>query len=457
LAGSVLILVVCLPLLRPLRQPDSRRWGEEEQMIASTVQSIVEQRSLAIDQSIFGKSPVAIEYAGRHFSPYPPMYSVLLAPAYWGLLRYGLDYSDNIIFVQYVLTLVGAALPTALCVGLIYRLGRMFELRRPLRVLLGLVAVVGGGLIAYGVALNRHAPAAMLILIALSCVSHLAVTSHPHRDLWYALIGGCAAALAGTLDPPMLVAGTLFAIVMLAMRWSIAMRVSALLLYLIGGAPVVMLNLALLHNAGMPITRMFWAQEPMVNVPVATPAEKPAFTLPEAEEDSEMQPSLVRVAWKHVANWLGRVIDGLIGEHGILSHFPICILGVIGAIWVLHRNWTSMTKCMAGITLISSLIVLLAYSLAPPPKSLTFGAPWFAATAPMLLIWVGAWMRHNHRVQSWSAAGILLAFSMLVALIGMSDPSPRGGYKGYSFAEAAMDFVRSKSGPSSSSQPPRTP
>ena len=40
LAGPVLVLILCLPMLRPLRQPDSAKWGDEEQMIASTVQAL---------------------------------------------------------------------------------------------------------------------------------------------------------------------------------------------------------------------------------------------------------------------------------------------------------------------------------------------------------------------------------------------------------------------------------
>ena len=156
LAGPVLILMICLPLLRPLRQPNPTRWHDEEQMIAATVQAIVEHRTLAIDESVFADNPAALSVEGHRYSPYSPMLPLLLAPFYWLLLKQNLFYSDNLIFVQYVLTLIGSCIPVALCVGLVYRLARMFELRRALRVSLGIACVICGGLISYGVVLNRH-------------------------------------------------------------------------------------------------------------------------------------------------------------------------------------------------------------------------------------------------------------------------------------------------------------
>ena len=148
-------------------------------MIVNTVQALVERHTLAIDQSMFADNPAAVEYQGHRYSPYPPMLAALIAPTYWVLLKQGLYFNDDLVLVQYLLTLIYSTVPLAICVGMVYRLARMFDMRRPLRLLLALSAVVGAGLVSYGVILNYHVPAAALLLFAVACISHLAVARKP--------------------------------------------------------------------------------------------------------------------------------------------------------------------------------------------------------------------------------------------------------------------------------------
>ncbi len=447
LAGPVLVLILCLPMLRPLRQPDSAKWGDEEQMIASTVQALVEQHSLAIDKSVFSANPIAVEHEGHRYSPYPPMVAVVLVPIYWVLLRQGLDYSGNLIFVHYLLILIGMALPTAMCVAMTYRLGRMFELRRPLRVGLGIATVAATGLITYGVVMNRHAPAAALLLAAVTCISHLIVTDHPYRDLLMSALAGFLAALAATVDPPAIALGTLLCLVLLAMRWNAATRIGAVALFLIGGAPVILLNIVLLHSIGIPLQAVFSAPQPRgmpslvlptiatSNIDTATPSEF------DDDRDAEPAPSAIQAIWARVAEVIGRILEGAVGGHGLLSHFPILVMGVLGGILALHRNWTAATKALAAVTLFAGILLVVAFSLQEPVTGMSYGTPWFVATAPALLLWAGVWLKRQHRPQSWVMAGSVLAISVIVSLVGMTDPTPRKGYRAYSFAEASMHII----------------
>ncbi len=447
LAGPVLVLILCLPMIRPLRQPDSGAWGDEEQMIAATVQAFVEQHTLAIDKSVFSDNPIALENDGHRYSPYPPMVSILLAPIYWVLLRQGLDYNGSLIFVHYILILVGMALPTAMCVAMTYRLGRMFELRRPLRVGLGLATVLASGLITYGVVMNRHAPAAALLLGAVTCISHLAATQHPYRDLLMSALAGLLAALAATVDPPAIVLGTLLCLVFLAMRWNAATRIGAVALFLAGGAPVILLNIVLLHSIGIPLQSVFCAPQPRgmpslalpsvttSNLDTATPS---SF---DDETDAEPAPSAIQAIWARAAVVIGRILEGAVGGHGLLSHYPILVLGVLGAVLAIHRNWTAATKALAGVTLLSSALLVGAFALQEPVMTMAYGTPWFIATAPAVLLWVGVWLKRNHRTQSWVTASCVVAFSVIVSTVGMIDPVPRRGYRGYSFAEASMRIL----------------
>ncbi len=75
------------------------------------------------------------------------------------------------------------------------------------------------------------------------------------------------------------------------------------------------------------------------------------------------------------------------------------------------------------------------------------GTRWFVVFGPLVLFWSGAWLRKSHRPMSWVAAGVLLAFSVAVSLIGATGPLPRGGFvrdgtDRYTAAEALSRLVR---------------
>jgi len=137
------------------------------------------------------------------------------------------------------------------------------------------------------------------------------------------------------------------------------------------------------------------------------------------------------VAWSYVAAWIGRLLEAAIGARGLISHYPMLVIGVLGAIWVLHRNWTSSTKAMAGVTLLSCLLIIVMYTFVDY-RRMSYGTPWFVCASPMLMMWAGAWLKHTHRTQSWIMVASVFAISAAVGLVGMSDPMPREGYSGYS-------------------------
>lgn len=443
LAGPVLVIILCLPFLHPLIQPDPRTWDDQQQLIASTVQALVERHTLAIEGTVFADNPAAVAHGGQLYSPYPPMLPALIAPLYWVLLKQGVYYSDDLVLVQYLLTLFCATVPLAICAGMLYRLARMFELRRPLRLALSIGAVLGGGLLSYGVIINYHVPAAALLLIAISCISHLAVARYPYRNLAYAAFAGFFATLAATLDPPAAVFAALLCVVLLAMRWSPAMRVGAVLLYVSAGIPVLILNASITYSAG-PTPVPFTAPDALARLDaptISTAVLPPTVNLME-EEDAE--PSFVTTAWHTVAVWIGRVLEGLVGEHGILTHYPVMILGVIGVTLVLHRNWTGATKSLAAVSLAASVVSIVLFAVGEMDVSLSYGAPWFLCLSPALLLWAGAWLKRHHRPQSWAMVGIAFTYSVVVGLVGMSDPIPREGYMKYSFAQATAHLLEPK-------------
>src|SRR6185503_13638263 len=164
LLAPILVLLVCLPLLRPLRHPDPREISNDELARLATVESLVERRTLAIDEATYLPSAGTFRRRQSVYSEQLPVLSVLLAGPYWAMKQFGLTFENNPALVAYLLTLIGATIPVAMAAGLIYRMGRLFELPRRRRALLAAAVAFGSGLVSYGVVLNAHAPAAALIL-----------------------------------------------------------------------------------------------------------------------------------------------------------------------------------------------------------------------------------------------------------------------------------------------------
>src|ERR1044071_8061380 len=148
LATPILVLIVCLPLLRPILRPTEISQNELGRL--ATIQAIVEYKTLAIDHTSF--KPLQEQIAEpdrtgtgttRHFSTQPPVLAAILAGPYWVMRRIGITFETNLALATYLLTFFGSTLPVAAAAGLLYRMGRLFELTRPWRMAVAMAGVFG--------------------------------------------------------------------------------------------------------------------------------------------------------------------------------------------------------------------------------------------------------------------------------------------------------------------------
>ena len=467
LLAPILVLLVCLPLLRPLRHPDPREISDDELARLATVESLVERRTLAIDESSFLPAAGTFRHGDRIYSEQPPALAVLLAGPYWVMQRSGLTFDKNPALVAYLLTLLGATIPVAMAAGLIYRMGRLFELPRRRRALLAAAVAFGSGLVSYGVVLNAHAPAAALVLGAAAAIVHVAIARRPGVTSGWLAIAGLCAALAAAIEPAAIVFLALFALAIPAMRWRWPMRAGGVALYGLGVAPALFLHGALVQ----PITgdflppawhNRFVAGASTVTAPTGLGAKAPGFadarpghaTLAAAVFTSspttdESDDALARAAGASTSSWwlvlgrnLARVGTALIGDHGIFSHFPVVLLGLFGVAAVMHRHWPTTTKLLAGGTIAGAAAVIAARCVVTPGGvGQMFGPQAFVLFLPLTLFWAGAWMRRPHGPIKWTLAACLLLFSAAVTLVGATNPYPRDGYDHYTAAEAAAKLI----------------
>ncbi len=131
LGGPIVVLLIAIPLLRPLRHPDPRTICDDEQARLATVQAIVENRTLAIDGTVFSTTRQKVFVGGRHYSDQPPVMALLLSGPYWVMYKGGMTFEHNPLWVMFLLTLIGVTLPVSLAAGMIYKMGRLFELKAP--------------------------------------------------------------------------------------------------------------------------------------------------------------------------------------------------------------------------------------------------------------------------------------------------------------------------------------
>ena len=455
LAAPVAVLLICLPLLSPLRHPVVSHMGDEEMARWATVQALVEQQTFAIDGTMFARTRQGVHVAEVYYANQPPTQGLLLAGPYWLMVHWGgLRFADNPWLVEYLLTLIGVTVPVAAAAGMIYRMGRLFELPRPWRAGLALAVVLGSGMVSYATVMNPFAPAASLVLVGAAILVQVSRIRSPFRSGGYLASAGFFTALAAAFHPAAAVFLILFAGVIAVMRWRPTVRVGGVLMYGLGAIPPVLLHVSL----SLPITgdwRLGIAPvvpRHMIRLPAALADRghharpghpghpgRPTPASPTPDDDAGGTSSIIESPslWQSAGLFAGRLVGAALGSHGLLVHFPVLGFGGAGLWIVVRRNWPAATKGLAAATLVGGGVILLRYLIVPPDwRNAMFGVRWYVIFLPLVLFWAGAWCRRSHHPATWATAAVLLAFSCCVSLIGATDPMPPTEYKGYTAAAA---------------------
>ncbi len=434
LSAPILVLLLTVPLVRPLLHPDVDSMSDDEQSRMATIQAIVENHTLAIDRTLFSDTTrQKIQVNGHLYSDQPPALAALLSGPYWLMHRLGVTFEHNPLWVMFLLTLLGVTIPVALSAGLIYKMGRLFELPRPWRAALGLAVVLGSGLVSYSTVLNAHASAATMLLTAGACLVQVGLFNELRSSAIWLFLAGVAAGLAAIIDPPATIFMVTLALVVGAFRWKLAARAAAIFLYVLGATGPVLFHCALNE-------RITGDCIPAYLRPQFDPSARPVMARSEfSDDDFDDQSS---GAWRGIVHFLGRACDALIGAHGVFSHFPVVLMGLLGVLMVMHRHWPPSTKMLASVTVGGSLAIVVLYCLSCADwGEAMFATRWFILFLPLLLFWSGAWLRRPHRHLSWALAGALLFFSAAVSLIGATGSFPREGFDHYTAVSAAQNLL----------------
>jgi hypothetical protein len=453
LAAPILVLLVCLPLIRPLRMvPDNPKLdrtvqtlpvgirtgdlSDNERTRLATIQAIAERRTLAIDQTSFyprpADVPASFAPAARHYSRQPPVLAVLLAGPYWVMTKVGLTFDNHLALTACLLTIIGATLPVALAAALVYRMGRIFELHRPWRTLLAIATVFGSGMVSYATALNAHAPAAALVLAACSALLHGGITrQQKFTPAWLTFTGGLIG-FAAVIDMGAAVFVIALLAVILAMHWPISQRLAGIGWYVLGLLPPIVLHCALTIPITGDVRPGFLQADPQTGLLSFRAAEETAWGDDEA-------PGIAAIA-------ISRLTFGLIGSHGLLTHFPVLLIGVLGMSMLLRRHWPAPLKVMAVVSLGGAGAIMLTYAVLNADwNQPMFAIRWFILFLPLLVFWSGVWLRNKHTPIAWGLAGLLLVFSMTTSILGATGPFTPARPGEYTVYAAARYLVKTAS------------
>ena len=312
--------------------------------------------------------------------------------------------------------------------------------------------VFGTGLISYAVVLNPHVPAAVLVLASAACLIHLAASPNPSRGGGWLILAGFYAALAATIDFSAILFLILLLVAVPAMRLPTALRIGGIILYLFGTTPPILLHATLTipltgnllpgsMHPELAMHRRLVIEEPAID---ATADLAVANSSIDADDDMDPNPAPPSV-WQKIEHGFISFAGTLLGEHGLLVHFPVVILGFAGMFAVMHRHWPSTTKILAADSAIAAIIgVIIFCATRYGSASAGFANRWLIVFLPFLLFWAG---KPGSAVPTpppaWTLAAILLTFSVLVSLIGVTDPMPVGGYSKYTAVSALRDLFKS--------------
>ncbi len=414
LVVPILVLLVAIPLMRPIRSAELM--SRDEFLRLATADAVAERGTLELlgASSISNREDLEglVTTGGRIYSAQPPSFAVLIALPLRVLKWMEYSLLDDQTAVLCILTMLFVILPVSFAAGLIYRMGRMFELRRSLRVLVAATSVFGTGLISYSVILSAEALSACLLIAASYCVLKVEFAAKPRRSAGLFILGGLLAFLAAVIEPWALVPAVLFPLVIASTNFSWRFRTGGCLLYAIGAVAPLMLHYS-------------WNSR-------ITGDALPPFMYPEMsaigmryqlDDDIEPQVSTTR----RIA---GNLFTGIIGQHGVFSHFPIIVIAILGVAAVMHRHWPTPIKVLAAVALASMIAVVLSICLTRTDwSSAMFGARWYVVVLPMLTLWSGAWLRREHRRITWTMSCVVLALSVIASLAG-AVLIPHDGYHG---------------------------
>lgn len=363
-----------------------------------TIQSLVEQHSFCIDQSLNRFMVDVARIDGRFYSDKPPLLSVLAAGVYWPLHRIlGLSFEKHAPWLYHILTVLFVGVPLAIGLWLLAKCLALAGLDHEAVTTAVFLTGAGTMFLPYAVTFNNHGIAATMIVAGLYCV--LRAGADEARAVRWQAAAGCFAALAFNFD---LAPGgsTLLGLAGLAF-WR-GRRLRDLMAFGAGAAGPVLLYLFL-----------NW---------LVTGGLKPAYLHPEYYEyEGSILRSYDGMKRPYATTVPSQFFHYLVGYRGFFSYSPILLFGLWEAVRQIGRGGRYRPHAVVALVVLLFTAGAYAVQLARMAGG-SYAMRWLLPVTPLFAFFMGlAFVRlvgRRGRGLFWTAA----AFSILVAAVGVPRP-----------------------------------
>lgn len=378
-------------------RPRANAWNDSSRM--ATIQAIVEQHTLRIDDTVFSDTGDRLFIDGHYYSDKPPITSVLGAVAYAPLYSFGIELGRGWNLAYYLITLLTVKVFWLL--GLIAfhgALGRC-RLSEKDRVWLTLALGVGSLYFSWSSTFNNHLLAAACLAIGFCALLRTTPESASRRDLFHA---GLFLSLAAAFDPPTAVFFVGFAANLVASPGARRRNLPFFLLPLLLTAGVSMLLNVAVSGSVVPATTVTAHWDYPGSAWVKT-GGIPAGTA--------MNPVPVAARYAFTA---------LFGRAGFLVYNPLLLV----ALFFLAREvWQRREFAREALVVGGGMLVLMAYYFFATSNfgGWSYSFRWFVPALPLLFFFLHPFFPEAGRGLRRGFAA-LCGVAVVVAAIGVVNP-----------------------------------
>ncbi|MFC2162946.1 hypothetical protein ACFLRF_04635 [Candidatus Altiarchaeota archaeon] len=370
-------------------------WGWNDLSRFATIESIVEEGTLQIDDSsFFNRTGDKYYYNGHYYSDKPPILQIAAAPVYYSLWSDGFSFVAEPKISQFMVTFLTIGVLSSLGLVFFNKSLHVMGVEGGWRGLLTLIAGTGTLVFPYSGIFNNHVVSGALLMIAFY---HLLRIGDGVR---YAVVAGVMHSLAGSID------FTTFIFIPFALIVFHKRPLKLVVAFLIGT---------------IPLTLTYFSITMLVSGSILPPGLNTAlWDYPGSIFDESNLSGVARHG--SLAEVGVYTFHMLAGNRGLFSHTPILLVSIYALLRVLRQD-TVFRGYYRYITLASAAFILSYILMSNNYSGGAYGVRWF--TSIMLigmipLAGIRDAFRDNRVLRLLFI--FLAALSILVALIGTAQP-----------------------------------
>lgn len=389
--------IIFFLLFALLTKTEAISWNDTSRM--AQIQSLVEHRTLIIDNSIFFDTGDKYFFNNHFYSDKPPLLALYASPFYFFLKKLGLSFESHSQLTYYLITLLSIGSLSALGLTVFRKIVReFFHASNEWADIITFITATGTLILPYSLIFNNHIPSGVLILIGFYYLLNYKINSK-FNNIFYS---GFFLSYAVTIDIGC------FLFIPFITIYFFQKSPKAGLSFAISCTPMIAIYLFLnLYTSGSLIP-------PAMNA-----------SLWDYPESSFNQESLSGLAThNNVFGFLFYSFHMLVGNRGLLSHNPILLLSIVGLLVICKKKLQVPYKTEYLYILFISFLYVFIYLVRTTNYSgSAFGVRWFASLI-LILCLAMAYVESKFKL-SKSIKFIfisIMCLSIFISLVGAYNP-----------------------------------